>query len=456
VTALDLGDIQGDILRAYGNDYKKTSYVFITVDDAAAGRGWLAGLVDGVTTAEPWNGEKPVCHTNVAFTYSGLQALGVPPATLESFSSEFRSGMAGRAAVLGDSGPSDPSGWDDGLGSGRAHVLVTLNALGDAELAGALRDLLGAIEGNAGLSVVYEQHTGLFGHEREHFGFADGFAQPAIEGSSEDRTRGGGVPEKDGGWRALAPGEFILGYPDEDTRVDPERRLPSAPNDPLGRNSTYMVWRKLHQDVALFRRTMDGAAVHWAGDAEQLAAKVVGRWRDGTPLELSPDAPDPALVRDTTRVNDFRYADADGRGLRCPIGSHIRRSNPRDSLGFDGLLTFRHRIIRRGMPYGDPLPAAATEDDGAERGLVFVAFNASISRQFEGIQAQWLNDGNIFHLGHDKDYLLGDSATTAKMTVQGEPPFFISPQPSFVTTRGGEYLFVPGLTGLAAIADGVA
>ena len=182
----------------------------------------------------------------------------------------------------------------------------------------------------------------------------------------------------------------------------------------------------------------------------------MGRWRDGTPLELSPDAPDPALVKDTSRVNDFRYADADGRGLRCPIGSHIRRSNPRDSLGFDGLLTFRHRIIRRGMPYGEPLPAGVTEDDGAERGLVFVAFNASISRQFEGIQAQWLNDGNIFHLGHDKDYLLGDSATTAKMTVQGEPPFFISPQPSFVTTRGGEYLWVPGLTGLAAIADGVA
>jgi hypothetical protein len=108
------------------------------------------------------------------------------------------------------------------------------------------------------------------------------------------------------------------------------------------------------------------------------------------------------------------------------------------------------------MPYGPPLPEGVIEDDGQDRGLVFVCFNASISRQFEGIQVQWLNDGNIFHLGHDKDYILGDSSSTAKMTVQGDPPFFVAPQPSFVTTRGGEYLFVPGLAALRAIADGVA
>jgi hypothetical protein len=137
------------------------------------------------------------------------------------------------------------------------------------------------------------------------------------------------------------------------------------------------------------------------------------------------------------------------------VGAHIRRSNPRDALGFEGRLSFRHRIIRRGMPYGPPLPDGALEDDGAERGLVFVCFNASISRQFEGVQVQWLNDGNIFGLGHDKDYLLGDARTTAKMTVQGAPPYFLAPQPSFVTTRGGEYLFVPGRAALRAIAAGI-
>jgi Dyp-type peroxidase family len=254
------------------------------------------------------------------------------------------------------------------------------------------------------------------------------------------------VPLKDGQWRPLAPGEFILGYEDEDSRVDPKRKLPSAPAAPLGRSGTYMVWRKLHQDVALFRRTLGQAAAGYPGDEEELAAKIVGRRRDGTPLIASADP---------ENSNDFRY-DEDADGRRCPLGSHIRRSNPRDALGWEGRLSFRHRIIRRGMPYGDPLPDGVTDDDGQPRGLVFVAFNASISRQFEGIQVQWLNAGNIFHLGHDKDYILGDSVTTAKMTVQGDPPYFVTPQPSFVTTRGGEYLFVPGITALAAIADGVA
>jgi deferrochelatase/peroxidase EfeB len=133
------------------------------------------------------------------------------------------------------------------------------------------------------------------------------------------------------------------------------------------------------------------------------------------------------------------------------VGSHIRRSNPRDGLGFEGLLSFRHRIIRRGMPYGEPLPEGAP-DDGHDRGLVFVCFNASISRQFQAIQAQWLNDGNALHLGHDSDFLLGHPLGTGKMTVQGDPPFLLGPQGPFVTTRGGGYLFVPGLNALEALA----
>ena len=131
--------------------------------------------------------------------------------------------------------------------------------------------------------------------------------------------------------------------------------------------------------------------------------------------------------------NNFRYLDVDADGRRCPFGAHIRRSNPRDALGWPGLndaglLSFRHRVIRRGMPYGPPLPADVLEDDGIDRGLVFVCFNASISRQFESVQLQWLNDGNGFHLGHDSDFLLGSPLGTGKMTIQGDPPFMLSPQ----------------------------
>jgi len=454
---IDLADMQGDILRAYGNRFDRTTYVFVGVGDAANGRAWLRGLLEQVTTAVRWEGEGPLSTLNVALTCEGLKALGVAPRMVESFSKEFRQGMAGRAKELRDVGASEPGGWNEGLGTGDAHVLITINARTAGALEDALKQLRTGIEAAGSLSVVHQEDAQMLEGQREHFGFADGFSQPAIEGVNEDRVLGGGVPLKDGLWRPLALGEFILGYEDEETRVDKQRRLPSAPDGPLGRSGTYMVWRKLHQDVALFRRTLAASAkLYPHGDAALLAAKIVGRWRNGTPLVTSPGCEPPGFDPKPAGANDFRY-DRDPGGLACPLGAHIRRSNPRDALGFEGKLSFRHRMIRRGMPYGPLLPEDATEDDHEERGLVFVCFNASISRQFESVQRQWLNEGNTFHLAHDTDFLLGAAdEAKGKMTVPGDPPFFFSPQAPFVTTRGGVYLFVPGITGLAAVADGVA
>jgi len=458
---LDLGDIQGDILRGYGNDYDSTTYAFVRIDCAPEqARAWFAGVVEHVTSATPWPaGEKPLTTLNVAVTAAGLSKLGVSDAVVGSFSHEFRDGMATRSTLLGDTGPSDPRSWETGLGGGEGHVLLTINAMAPADHQRALAKMRAAMDAAGGLTIVHQEDTALLKDSREHFGYSDGFAQPAIEGSSDDKARGGGVPLKDGAWRALAPGEFILGYPDEDTRVDPQRRLPNAPADPLGKSGTYMVWRKLYQDVARWRRVMrDAAALYPDGDEQKLTAKAVGRWPNGAPLVHYPDAPpddyDPKTARD---ANDFRY-DGDKDGMTCPLGAHIRRSNPRDALGFEGHLSFRHRMIRRGMPYGTPLGENVLEDDGTDRGLIFVSFQASISRQFEGVQVQWLNAGNIFGLGHDKDFILGDPAGvgTGKMTIQGRPPFFLTPQELFVRTRGGEYLFVPGMTALAALAEGTA
>ena len=457
VVRMDLGDIQGDILRAYGNDYDCTSYAFVNIDcEPEQARAWFSGLLDHVTTAAPWTEGKPLTTLNVAVTVDGLRALGVSEQVVESFSDEFKQGMAPRAALLGDVGPNDPANWERPLGRGEAHVLLTINAQTPADHERALAKMQDAMRDAGGIKVAYDEQTELLAGAREHFGYADGFAQPAIEGSSDAKASGGGVPEKGGRWRALAPGEFILGYPDEDTRVDPRRRLPTAPAKPLGAGGTYMVWRKLEQNVALWRRTLKRAAeLYEGGDEHKLSAKVVGRWPNGTPLVTHPDEPDPDFDAAGKGGNDFRYErDLDGR--RCPVGAHIRRSNPRDALGFEGNLSFRHRMIRRGMPYGPPLPEGVLEDDGKPRGLVFVCFQASISRQFEGVQVQWLNAGNVFGLGHDKDFLLGDHIGTGKMTIQGRPPFFLAPQEVFVTTKGGEYLFVPGMTALAALADGTA
>ncbi len=452
---IDLRDLQGDILRSYGNDYDHTTYTFVGIEcPPEQARAWFSGLIGGVTTAEPWTGAKPMTHLNVAVSAPGLKALGVSDEVVGSFAEEFREGMAKHAERLGDVGVSDPKAWERGLGTGEAHVLVIINTQEHEQHRHGVGKMRAAMAAAGGLRIVYEQDTGLLSGVREHFGNADGFAQPAIEGSSEEKAPGGGVPEKGGRWRALAPGEFILGYPDENTRNDPERSLPAAPAGPLGKSGTYMVWRKLHQDVALWRRVLrDAAELYSGGDERKLAAKVLGRWPDGTPLVTHPDGPDPSFDSAARSANDFRYA-GDLDGMRCPIGAHIRRANPRDALGFEGALSFRHRMIRRGMPYGAPLPEGVSMDDGADRGLIFVSFQASIARQFEAVQTQWLNDGNVFGLGHDKDFLLGDPYGTGKMTIQGDPPFFLAPQKEFVRTCGGEYLFVPGISALAAIASG--
>ena len=183
---MDLGDIQGDILRAYGNDYDCTSYAFVGIEcPPAQGRAWFSGLIDHVTTAAPWKpGEKPLTTLNVAVTAAGLRALGVSEQVVDSFSKEFRQGMAGRSELLGDLGPSDPATWETGLGSGDAHVLLTINAQRTSDHRRALGKMKAAMDAAGGLRIVHQEDTELLPGSREHFGYADGFAQPAIEGAS--------------------------------------------------------------------------------------------------------------------------------------------------------------------------------------------------------------------------------------------------------------------------------
>ena len=443
---LDLDDIQGNILRGYG--FPAAGYLFVRVDDPAAGRRWLGELVDPITTAAEWVEGKPEHTLNVAVTATGLSALGVPESLLRTFPHPFREGMRARAELLGDAGPSDPSAWDPGLGDGTAHVLVTVDSLHTEALGEHLDDLRRSIDRpGSGLAVVHEQRAAIHAGARDQFGFADGFAQPMVEHAGMPARTGRGTPGRTKGWKPVKAGEFVLGYEDED------RVLADAPAAPLGDNGTFMVYRKLYQDVAGFRRFLQDEGTRFPGGEELLAAKIVGRWRDGTPLVLSPDRPDPSIAGNPEVIDDFRYG-GDPAGHRCPIGAHIRRANPRDALGWGGVRTKRHRIIRRGMPYGDPLPGGVLDDDGVDRGLVFVCFQASLDRQFETIQRQWCNDGNIFGIGADRDFLLGGPAGNGKMTIQGTPPYFLSGLLPFVQTRGGEYLFMPGLDALRALAAG--
>jgi Dyp-type peroxidase family len=441
-TELDLANIQGFVVRGYRLPFAR--YLLAHVDDASLARTWIGDLLDQVLTAAPWS-VKPEAGVNVAFSYAGLEALGLPGTSLGGFAQEFREGMAARADGLGDSGESAPEGWEHGWLDPGVHVLLMISAGSQDALDAHGRRIRAAAEA-AGLSVVVDQVGAALAGGAEHFGFADGFGQPAIEGSGLAATPGQGAPDGSG-WRPIRAGEFVLGYPDE------QGVLPAAPvPDQLSVNGSYLVYRKLHQDVAGFRRQLAESARHYPGGEELLAAKIVGRWRDGTPLALSPQRPDPTLAADAQRNTAFSYAD-DPAGLSCPVGSHIRRANPRESLPFAGKLVNRHRMIRRGIPYGPPLPAGAA-DDGVDRGVIFMSLQASIARQFEFVQAQWLSDGNAFRLGDDQDVLLGpqDHDGTHKMTVPGDPPYFVGPLSRIVTMRGGEYFFCPGINGLRHLA----
>ena len=452
---VDQHDLQGNVLCGYG--FPLAKFEFVRLGEAAAGRRLLAQLRPALTDATSWGSSPPPFAINLSLGWQGLRALEVPDAVLERFPEELRAGMAGRADVLGDAGEAAPGRWQEELRPGRIELVVALSGRDEPGLEQAVAALRAAVD-RAGPGVVldHEEPAAVIAVPgeslaREHFGFADGFAQPAIDDprAGPYNKPGQGTPAGERNWKPIAPGEFVLGYRDEDGVV-PGRELGA-----LGRDATFTVFRKLHQEVAGFRAFLD----EHAGDRgpEWLASRLMGRWRDGTPVEASPDAPHAEWASEPrgARLNDFRYA-GDPDGHRCPLGAHVRRANPRDALGWGGTLTRRHRIIRRGMPYGRPLPEGA-DDDRADRGLMFVCHQASIARQFEVIQGLWLADGDALGLGDDTDPIVAGprpAPAPAKFTIEGREPRFVGPLRRFVTMRGGEYLFTPGLAAVQALADG--
>ena len=433
---LELDDIQSGVLRPRPTPYAAT-YILLRIDDRNAGRELMRRLSAVVTSAAD-AASPPLADTwvSVALTYQGLKALGVPQDSLDSFAWEFRQGMAARAKELGDTGESSPENWEKPLGTSDVHVVVVAVSPDRERLTAALDRARKAYQELAGIAAIWQQDCYALPSEKEPFGFRDGISHPAIEGS--------GIPGTNPNEQPLKAGEFVLGYRDETGGI----QIPQP--EVLGRNGTYVVFRKLHQRVAAFRRYLKENS---AGpeDEELLAAKMMGRWQSGAPLALCPVHDDPELGADPRRNNDFLYEEDDPTGFKTPGGSHIRRTNPRDA-SIAGIARI-HRMIRRGTAYGPPLPEGVLEDDGLDRGLMFAFVGAHLGRQFEFVQSQWINDGVFFGAGDAKDPIAGANDGNGSFTVPRRPVRRrLQGLPRFVVTRGGEYCFMPGLRALRWLA----
>jgi Dyp-type peroxidase family len=459
MTTLNLSDIQGFVARGYTFPYAR--FVFATIRDSKSAQAFVGHVTDHVTTGETWvHGKKPPCTLNIAFTYPGLVKLGLPEATLQSFPDEFVEGMKARGRILGDTGKDGPENWDPiWKMDGSVHIWISMYGETQAAIEERCKKINEWMSETGGASVLQFQDAGavfIAGKQtsKEHFGFTDGFGNPDFEGLERHTIPGQGKLTADGKWVPLATGEYLLGYADE------AEELPISPIPYLlARNGTFMVYRKLHQNVATFREFLKKTAQQYAGgnSLEKLAAKFVGRWRDGTPVETSPEREDPEIVKDDNRSTNFTYG-KDLNGARCPFGAHIRRTNPRDAFGFAGKLVNRRRIMRRGLPYGPYVPDGEPVRDEDDRGILFMALGASLFRQFEFVQQQWVQYGNDAHQGSDKDVLLGNHGDQGKFVIPGtdagNPPFVCAHLPDFVELRGGDYFFLPSLTGLRMIASG--
>jgi Dyp-type peroxidase family len=438
IAALEFDDIQHILLTR--TPALTGRYEFLSFRSPSGGRAWLkeilktvqsaADVLDSVDEDKRW--------ITVVFTWNGLKGLGVDETSLATFPDEFQQGMPARAEMLGDTGANHPANWVGGLASADLHAIAILFARDEAERARCIsehQELLAGCEGVEVLSSLDLLAIPPFDTAHDHFGFRDRLSQPVIEGTNDVPTPGSGAP--------LKPGEFILGYPDENgSPVD----LPQP--EILSRNGSYMAYRRLQEHVGRFR---DFLRQHGETPEERelVAAKLMGRWRSGAPLVLAPDKEDPALGVDMQRNNDFNYKEMDPHGYAVPLGSHMRRMNPRDTAANIN----RRRMIRRGATYGLPLPEDAP-DDGTDRGIAAFIICASLIRQFEFAQNVWANDRNFHELGNERDPIIGMQDGTLEFKIPKRPiRKTITGLPAFTTVRGGAYFFLPGLKALRWLAD---
>jgi deferrochelatase/peroxidase EfeB len=467
--SIDYADVQGTILRGYRVDLAR--HFVLCIDSVAATRALIAALVDGsnglphITTAAPWT-VKPPCFLNISFTAQGLVTLGLTSAQLATFDIAFQRGATNATTALnvGDVGESAPEHWIGGLSDGtRVHIMLNLWVDDDPALLESISATLRAAFVGA-VTELSAHDARALPDNHVHFGYRDNIAQPTVAGAPPRKRA---IPDDQ---PVVPTGEFLLGY------TNAYNSTYTVQPAPLSTNSSYAAFRILEQDSAGFEAFLADHAAKAGIDPEMLAAKVCGRWRNGNPLELTPDKPGEFLPPD--RINNFTYVNTtdpsqdDTLGLRCPIGSHIRRNNPRNMAVTGGTDSTHHRIVRRAMPYGPAFDPA--HPDSTPRGLIGYFINGSLANQFEFLEGQWdltatfvkaatrpgePNDGNAVFNISGQDVFLGindpssSSFTLAAIGAKGSNNTEITGFPRLITTRGSAYCFLPSVTGLRYLAQ---
>lgn len=473
---LEQQDMQGLLIRAYGY-LPEATYLLLTFSTIPEARNWLKAIHDRITPAFPKAEHEAV---QLGFTNTGLFKLLPPEKLAEQFSREFTEGMVTpeRSRILGDMDTNASVNWQWGGADTPVDGILMLFASDKSRLETLSQEMYARFTA-FGISEVRRLTTERLPDDKEHFGFRDGVSQPLMAGleKREQNGRSGPDTSPEAGANVIQPGEFILGYTNEYGKIpfSPNVKPAAATGErfDIGRNGSYMVFRQLKQDVKAFWQFME-KTVHenpqFAGkNSTYLASKMVGRWPNGNPLVLTDDPHAPPVPDE--QLNTFLYKKDDAGGLKCPIGAHIRKTNPRDGIDSDPATSVavakRHRILRRGRSFGEPLAMSMQPADilaspkDHDCGLYFICLNTNIGRQFEFIQHAWSNNSKFDGLYDDVDPLTGfsflkyndDKYVPAQFTIQDRPVRrHISDIPQFVYVQGGAYFFLPGIKALQVIA----
>lgn len=488
--SIDRHDLQGNVV-GFNKDHQR--FVFLQFPDTANGRAFLADIEHDLASVaevlafnrlhkeihERRGGATQIVEstwTNLALSFAGLQTITATG--VEAFPEEFKQGMAARAQQLGDVDDSAPSQWVSPFGQS-IHAMAIIAADTAEDLGSGYQRLTQKLQTHSVTELGHQDGSSRPDPNRghEHFGFKDGISQPGIAGLTRPSKSGQDI---------IAAGEFLIGYPDQDGNItgDPlpvpqpgqpgySPIAPPPPDQPppdWAKNGSFVVFRRLRQNVQAFNDFIAQQADQLGLDRDLFAAKLVGRWKSGAPLErtqgqsegLDPTTADPSIadpsILSDGKINNFDFDPDDADGHLMPRAAHIRKMNPRNEQPPGKAESDRHRILRRGIPYGPEFiqgepayPGAGSVPDSQDRGLLFACYQGSLSRGFEFVQSQWANKPEFPQTGDGRDPIISQDTSAPEFNLPPQNPHVIMQR--WVQTTGGEYFFAPAISAIRQLAQ---